>query len=96
MGRRSFLILGILVIALGIGVSSAAFTVHQTTQAIVLQLGEPKRVVTEAGMAVVVHKTGGDLIDYQTADLGKAYLRGPMSDEVQARAPILDRSRSSL
>ncbi len=50
MGRKSFLILGILIIALGIAVSSAAFTVHQTTQAIVLQLGEPKRVVTEAGL----------------------------------------------
>ncbi len=50
MNRKSFLILGILVIALGIGVSSAAFTVHQTTQAIVLQFGEPKRVVTEPGL----------------------------------------------
>ncbi len=50
MGRKSFLVLGILVIAIGIGVSSAAFTVHQTTQAIVLQLGEPKRVVTEPGL----------------------------------------------
>ncbi len=50
MNRKSFLILGILVIALGIAVSSAAFTVHQTTQAIVLQFGEPKRVVTEPGL----------------------------------------------
>jgi len=50
MGRKSFLILGILVVAIGIGVSSAAFTVHQTTQAIVLQLGEPKRVVTQPGL----------------------------------------------
>ena len=50
MSRRLFLILGILVILLGIGISSAAFTVHQTTQAIVLQFGEPKRVVTEPGL----------------------------------------------
>ena len=50
MGRKSFLALGILIIALGIAVSSAAFTVHQTTQAIVLQLGEPIKVVTEAGL----------------------------------------------
>ena len=50
MSRRLFLILGILVIALGVGVASAAFTVHQTTQAIVLQFGEPKRVVTDAGL----------------------------------------------
>jgi len=50
MNRRLFLILGILVIVLGIAVSSAAFTVHQTTQAIVLQFGEPKRVVTDPGL----------------------------------------------
>ena len=29
-------------------------------------------------MAVVVHRSKGELIDYQTADLGKPYLRGPM------------------
>ena len=50
MSRRLFLILGILAIVLGIGISSAAFTVHQTNQAIVLQFGEPKRVVTEPGL----------------------------------------------
>lgn len=50
MNRRVFLILGILVILLGIGISSAAYTVHQTSQAIVLQFGEPKRVITEPGL----------------------------------------------
>lgn len=50
MSRRLFLILGILVIVLGVAISSAAFTVHQTNQAIVLQFGEPKRVVTEPGL----------------------------------------------
>ena len=50
MNRRIFLILGILVIVAGVGISSAAFTVHQTTQGIVLQFGEPKRVVTDPGL----------------------------------------------
>ncbi|MCH8037864.1 MAG: protease modulator HflC [Proteobacteria bacterium] len=50
MNRRIFLVLGIAVIVLGVVVSSAAFTVHQTTQAIVMQLGNPKRVVTEPGL----------------------------------------------
>ncbi len=50
MNRRAFLILGILAIVLGIVVSSAAFTVHQTTQAIVMQFGNPKRVVTDSGL----------------------------------------------
>ena len=50
MNRRAFLILGILVIVLGLVISGAAFTVHQTNQAIVLQFGEPKRVITEPGL----------------------------------------------
>lgn len=50
MSRRLSLILGILVIIAGILISSAAFTVHQTTQAIVLQFGEPKQVYTEPGL----------------------------------------------
>jgi membrane protease subunit HflC len=51
MNRKIFLVLGITVILLGIVVSSAAFTVHQTNQAIVLQFGNPKRVITEPGLA---------------------------------------------
>ncbi len=50
MSRRALLFLGILVIVAGIVASSAAFTVHQASQAIVLQFGDPKRVVTEAGL----------------------------------------------
>ena len=29
-------------------------------------------------IAVVVHRSAGELVDYQTADLGKPYLSGPM------------------
>ncbi len=50
MNRRVLLLLGILVIVLGIVVSAAAFTVHQTSQAIVMQFGNPKRVVTDSGL----------------------------------------------
>ncbi len=50
MSRRILLFLGILVIVAGIVASSAAFTVHQASQAIVLQFGDPKRVITEAGL----------------------------------------------
>ena len=50
MNRKIFLALGVLVIAVGITAASAAFTVQQTTQAIVLQFGEPKRVVVNPGL----------------------------------------------
>ena len=47
---RAFLVLGIVAIGLGIVASSALFTVHQAHQAIVLQFGSPKRVITEPGL----------------------------------------------
>ena len=50
MNRKALLILGVLVILLGIVVSSAAFTVHQTSQAIVLQFGNPKQAYRDAGL----------------------------------------------
>ncbi len=52
MNRRVLLILGILAIGLGIVASSAVFTVHQAEQAIVMQFGNPKRVVIEPGINV--------------------------------------------
>lgn len=50
MSRKISLIIGVVVILAGIGLSSAAFTVHQTTQAIVLELGRIVREVTEPGL----------------------------------------------
>jgi len=50
MNRKISLFLGVLVILLGIVVSSAAFTVHQTSQAIVLQFGNPKQAYREPGL----------------------------------------------
>ncbi len=50
MSRKISLIIGVIVILAGIGLSSAAFTVHQTSQALVLQFGKPIRVITEPGL----------------------------------------------
>ena len=50
MNRKLSLALGILVIVAGIVATSVLFTVHQTQQAIVLQFGDPRRVVTEPGL----------------------------------------------
>lgn len=50
MNRKVLLILGVLVIVFGIVVSSAAFTVHQTSQAIVLQFGNPKEAYRDPGL----------------------------------------------
>ncbi len=50
MRRFRTLIFGIIVIALGILATTVLFTVHQTQQALVLQFGNPIRVVQEAGL----------------------------------------------
>ena len=48
---RNFLIgLGALAAAVLVLVLSAMFTVHQTQQALVLQFGNPKRVIQEPGL----------------------------------------------
>lgn len=54
MSKKILLPLGILVIALGICLFDALFTVHQTKQAIVLQFGAPKRVISEPGLNVKI------------------------------------------
>ncbi len=50
MNNRIGMILGIVVVALGVVGFSSVFVVHQTEQALVLQFGEPKRVVREPGL----------------------------------------------
>lgn len=52
MSKKILLPLGILVIALGVCAFDAFFTVHQTKQAIVLQFGAPKRVISEPGLNI--------------------------------------------
>ena len=50
MGRLTGIIGVVLVVALGILASASIFTVHQTPQALVLQFGDPRRVITEPGL----------------------------------------------
>lgn len=50
MNRKTSLIVGVIVILVGLGLFSSAFTVHQTNQAIVMQFGKPIRVVSEPGL----------------------------------------------
>src|SRR5207302_535995 len=50
MNRRLLALLGVLLIAGGIVVSGSLFIVDQTEQALVLQLGEVRRVVRQPGL----------------------------------------------
>ena len=48
--NKGLAILGVIALVLGIGGSSAMFTVEQTEQAMVMQFGNPQRVVREPGL----------------------------------------------
>jgi modulator of FtsH protease HflC len=50
MNRIKLIVIGIVIIVLGIAASSTLFTVHQTRQAIVLEFGNPIRVLAEPGL----------------------------------------------
>ena len=50
MSRLTMVIAGALVVLLGVIGLSSVFTVHQTQQALVLQFGDPRRVIKEAGL----------------------------------------------
>ena len=50
MGSAKFFLLGVFFIVIASVIGGSVFTVHQTQQAIVLQLGEAKRVVVEPGI----------------------------------------------
>ena len=50
--RRSLIIIAVLVVALGIVLSSALFTVNQAQWALVLQFGNPKLPIREKGLNV--------------------------------------------
>ena len=54
MNRRMLAILGVIVLIAGTILFSALFTVHQIQQALVLQFGEPKRVIREPGLHVKI------------------------------------------
>ncbi|HEY9079446.1 protease modulator HflC [Magnetovibrio sp.] len=54
MSKTFTAVLGILVLAVGIIGSSALFTVSQTEQAMVMQFGNPKKVIREPGLNVKV------------------------------------------
>jgi modulator of FtsH protease HflC len=51
MRMSTNLIIGIVVVVLGLVAYGALFTVNETQQAIVMQFGEPKRVISEPGLA---------------------------------------------
>ena len=52
MNRGILIGLGAILVVAVVIASSALFTVHQTTQALVLQFGEPRQVITQPGLHV--------------------------------------------
>ncbi len=51
MKKPVLAILGLIIVVAGVAAYGAMFTVHQTQQALILQLGNPIRMVSEAGLS---------------------------------------------
>ena len=51
MKKPVLAVIGLIVVALGVTAYASLFTVHQTQQALILQLGNPIRMVSEAGLS---------------------------------------------
>ncbi len=84
MSRLTIGILGGLIIVIGILVSSGLFIVRETEQALVLQFGDPKRVVQEPGLKMKVPFVQ-NVIRYDRRILGL----DPEAEEVQ----LIDQKR---
>ena len=69
VNRGALLAIGILAIIMALTASSAVFTVHQAHQAIVLQFGNPMRVITEPGLHLKLPFIQ-DVTFYETRVLG--------------------------
>ena len=54
MRRSTLIVLAIALLIIVIGAASSLFTVHQAQQAIVLQFGDPKRVISDPGLNVKI------------------------------------------
>lgn len=54
MNRSLLTIIVIVLVALGFLVKASLFTVHQAQQALVVQFGDPRRVITEPGLNVKI------------------------------------------
>src|SRR3546814_9337860 len=52
--NRSLVILAVVVVAAGILLKSSLFTVYQSQQALVVQFGDPREVITEPGLNVKI------------------------------------------
>ncbi len=65
MNRNLLLILGIVLVLAGFVANSVIYTIHQTKQAIVLQFGNPVRVVTDAGLHFKLPWPFQDILYYE-------------------------------
>lgn len=84
MNRLTLGILGALIVVVGIVVSSGLFIVRETEQALVLQFGDPKRVVQEPGLKMKIPFIQ-NVIRYDSRILGL----DPEAEEVQ----LIDQKR---
>lgn len=93
--NRNVVLVGLLVVgaAVLLFLSSALFTVHQTQQALVLQFGNPKRVVTEPGLHVKLPWQNAVYVDRRVLDFDASSEEIILGDQKRLVVDIFARYR---
>ena len=94
MNRATLAIIGVIIVVAGFTASSGLFTVHQTQQALILQFGNPIRVIKEPGLhAKVPFVQNAELYDSRILDLDPPAQEVILADQKRVNVDAFARYR---
>ena len=94
MNRATLAIIGVIIVVAGFTVSSVLFTVHQTQQALILQFGNPIRVIKEPGLhAKVPFVQNAEFYDSRILDLDPPAQEVILADQKRVNVDAFARYR---
>jgi len=94
MNRATLAIIGVIIVVAGFTMSSALFTVHQTQQALILQFGNPIRVIKEPGLhAKVPFVQNAEFYDSRILDLDPPAQEVILADQKRVNVDAFARYR---
>ena len=94
MNRATLAIIGVIIVVAGFTASSGLFTVHQTQQALILQFGNPIRVIKEPGLhAKVPFVQNAEFYDSRILDLDPPAQEVILADQKRVNVDAFARYR---
>ena len=94
MKRATLAIIGIIIVVAGFTTSSVLFTVHQTQQALILQFGNPIRVIKEPGLhAKIPFIQNAEFYDSRILDLDPPAQEVILADQKRVNVDAFARYR---